>query len=125
MRAMILTTALLMPLCACDQPQGPGSSSQQGTVTTMQPGDGASASRPVTEQQPKEAPRIGPRGEHMAGSQPQRPTGSVPNDASSPMAAPNSLNSGGSDGQVKDPGAAQQQRTVGTSRPTPFGTDPN
>ena len=110
LRASILAIVLLLPLCACDQPQGSGSSSQQrATGTPPRSGGSANTAETSTAQQPGEVPRIGPRGNAMAGTQPQPATGTVPNDASGPMAAPNSLNSGVSDRQPKKESAPQDR----------------
>lgn len=99
MRNLVLASTLLLPLYACDQPQGDGSSSQQGASGTSTRASGNQAGKVAA--QPQEIPKIGPRGDRMAGSQPQPATGTVPNDASGPMSAPNSLNSGASDPQLK------------------------
>jgi hypothetical protein len=109
MTPSILAAALLLPLPAiAQQDQQSGKQNQQA----------------ARQQAPKQSQmeRRGPHGERLAGTQPAPATGTVPNDASGAMSARHSLNSGASPIQSQHPPASKQERAVGTSRPTPYGS---
>lgn len=88
--AIILAAALLAPLSACDDSANTSSANRDAAANSSGVNGMSASGAPERGEMEKIGPKIGPKGERMAGTQPMPAT--EPHNASGAMGAPNPLN---------------------------------